>query len=325
MEKDIFTPSEDVRGNEYPHLLIYANVIWEAFWTPEHFEYDRDVRDFQTKFKKHEQEAMKRSMLCIGVVENKVKTSWARVDMRLPKTEVADAGHVFAGNEIVHRRTYKQALDLLGLDNAFANVMDIPQIAGRVNYLNKYLKGYTSRSNKEFTKSLILFTLLVENASLFSNFLTISAFGKYTNRFTNFTAIVNATSKEEAIHAQFGAELIKIIREENPDWFGDEMEAKIRRNIRKAYKAEDELLDWIFEQGELDFMPKAVIKEYTKQRLNHGLELIGYGPEYKVDQELLKPTKYFDRMAKAPISFDFFAQKSTDYNKNNLITEDAWD
>lgn len=325
MKKDIFTPSEDVRGNEYPHLLRYANVIWEAFWTPEHFEYDRDVRDFKTRFEKHEQEAMKRSMLCIGVVENKVKTSWARVDMRLPKTEVADAGHVFAGNEIVHRRTYKQALDLLGLDNAFANVMDIPQIAGRVNYLNKYLKGYTSRSNKEFTKSLILFTLLVENASLFSNFLTISAFGKYTNRFTNFTAIVNATSKEEAIHAQFGAELIKIIREENPDWFDQEMEAKIRRNIRKAYQAEDELLDWIFEEGELHFMPKAVIKEYTKQRLNHGLELIGYGPEYEVDQKLLEPTKYFDRMAKAPISFDFFAQKSTDYNKNNLITEDAWD
>jgi len=325
MEKNIFTPSEDVRGNDYPHLLRYANVIWEAFWTPEHFEYDRDVRDFQTKFKKHEQEAMKRSMLCIGVVENKVKTSWARVDMRLPKTEVADAGHVFAGNEIVHRRTYKQALDLLGLDDAFANVMDIPQIAGRVDYLNKYLKGYTSRSNKEFTKSLILFTLLVENASLFSNFLTISAFGKYTNRFTNFTAIVNATSKEEAIHAQFGAELIKIIKQENPDWFDDQMESKIRRNIRKAYKAENQLLDWIFEQGELEFMPKDVIKEYTKQRLNHGLQLIGYQPEYQVDHKLLEPTKYFDRMAKAPISFDFFAQKSTDYNKNNLITEDAWD
>jgi ribonucleoside-diphosphate reductase beta chain len=72
-------------------------------------------------------------------------------------------------------------------------------------------------------------------------------------------------------------------------------------------------------------MPKAVIKEYTKQRLNHGLELIGYEKEYEVDKELLKPTEYFDRMAKAPISFDFFAQKSTDYNKTNLITEDAWD
>lgn len=325
MSKDIFKPSEDVRGNDYPHLLMYANVIWEAFWTPEHFDYDSDVRDFKTKLKPHEQEALKRSMLCIGVVENKVKTSWARIDVRLPKTEISDAGHVFAGNEVVHRRTYKQGLDLLGLDREFENVMDIPQIAGRVNYLNKYLKGYTSRSNKEFTKSLILFSLLVENASLFANFLTISAFGKYKNILTNFTTVVNATSKEEAIHAQFGAELIKIIREENPEWFDQEMEDKIRRNIRKACKAEDELVDWIFEQGELEFMPKAVIKEYTKQRLNHGLHLLGYEPEYEVDVALLKPTEYFDRMAKAPIAFDFFAQKSTDYNKTNLITEDAWD
>jgi ribonucleoside-diphosphate reductase beta chain len=325
MKKNIFEPSEDVRGNDYPHLLRYTNVIWEAFWTPEHFDYDRDVRDFKTKFKPHEQEAMKRSMLCIGVVENKVKTSWARIDIRLPKTEISDAGFVFAGNEVVHRRTYKQGLDLLGLEDVFQNVMDIPEIGGRIKYLNRYLEGYTSRSNKEFTKSLILFTLLVENASLFSNFLTISAFGKYKNMFTNFTAVVNATSKEEAIHAQFGAELIKIIREENPDWFDQDMEDKIRRNIRKAYKAEDVLIDWVFEKGELDFMPKNVIKEYTKQRLNHGLQLIGYDNEYVIDKELLKPTEYFDRMSKAPIAFDFFAQKSTDYNKTNLITEDAWD
>lgn len=325
MKKSIFEPSEDVRGNDYPHLLPYANVIWEAFWTPEHFDYDKDVRDFKTKLKPHEQEALKRTMLCIGVVENKVKTSWARVDIRLPKTEIADAGHVFAGNEVVHRRTYKQGLDLLGLDSVFENVMEIPEIAGRVNYLNKYLKGYTSRSNKEFTKSLILFTLLVENASLFANFLTISAFGKYRNVLTNFTTVVNATSKEEAIHAQFGAELIKIIRDENPDWFDAEMEAKIRRNIRKAAKAEDELIDWVFEKGELDFMPKEVIKEYTKQRLNHGLNLLGYSNEYNIDEGKLSSTLYFDRMAKAPIAFDFFAQKSTDYNKNNLITEDAWD
>ena len=38
------------------------------------------------------------------------------------------------------------------------------------------------------------------------------------------------------------------------------------------------------------------------------IELIGYEKEYEVDKELLKPTEYFDRMAKAPIAFDFFAQ-----------------
>ena len=57
--------------------------------------------------------------------------------------------------------------------------------------------------------------------------------------FTNFTTVVNATSKEEAIHAQFGAELIKIIKHENPEWFDQEMEDKIRRNIRKALTAEE--------------------------------------------------------------------------------------
>ena len=42
------------------------------------------------------------------------------------------------------------------------------------------------------------------------------------------------------------------------------MEKKIIRNIEKAYKAECEVLDWIFEKGELDFISIDTIKEFIK-------------------------------------------------------------
>lgn len=325
MLKDIFSYRESIQPYEYPHLLKYADAIHESFWTPEHFTYDRDVSDFKTKLSNSEQEAVKRSMLAIGVVENKVKTFWARIDHRMPKTEISDVGHTFAGNEVIHRRTYEKLLNLLSLGSEFDKVLEVECMKGRVKYLTKYLSGISSRSNKEFTKSLILFTLLVENASLFTQFLIVASFSMYKKQIlSNFNTVVTATGREENLHGQFGAELIKIIRAENPDWFDEEMEQKIRRNIRKAYRAEVGVIDWIFEKGELDFLPKEVVVEYLKQRFNHSLGQMGYDPEYKINEKLIEQTEFFDMSVKCSIEFDFFNEKSSEYAQINLITEDDW-
>lgn len=326
MTKDIFEKRESMYPLEYPDLLKYADAIHENFWTVEHFTYDRDVLDFKVNLSKNEQDVVKKVMLAIAVVENKVKSFWSRIDMRMPKTEIADVGYTFGSNESIHRRTYEKLLILLGLEKDFEKIDEIDCMRGRTAYLTKYLQGINSRSNKEFTKSLILFTLLIENTSLFSQFLIMSSFNKYKNVLSNFNTVIGATASEEMVHGNFGAHLINIIRQENPEWFDDEMERKIRRSIAKAFKAECEVLDWIFEKGELDFLSKNSIIEFMKDRFNQSLAQIAYKPQFEVDQELLEPTLFLERSLKAAPSFDFFNQKSTEYSKTKEISEDSlWD
>ena len=323
---DIFEKRDVIQPYEYPQLLKYVNAIHESFWTPDHFTYDRDVNDFLNKISETERTILKRTMLAIGVVENKVKTFWARIDLRMPKTEIADVGHTFAGNEVIHKMTYEKLLNLLGLGQEFSKVSEVQCMQGRAEYLGKYLQGVYSKSNREFTKSLILFTLLVENASLFSQFLIVSSFNKYNNLFSNFNSVISATAREETIHAQFGIDLINIIRKENPDWFDEAMESKVKRNIDKAFVAECGVLDWIFEEGELDFLPKASIVEYLKYRFNDSLTKMGYDKMYEVDEELIKPTEFLEVQLLASSSFDFFNEKSTDYSQNTAFDEeDIWD
>jgi len=319
---NIFEKRDNIKPYEYPKLMRYAHAIHESFWTPEHFTYDRDVQNFRVELNDTERDILKKSMLAIGVVENKVKTFWARIDMRMPKTEIANVGHTFAGNEVIHQLTYEKLLNLLGLEDEFNKIQEVPCMQGRSEYLTKYLTGVHSKSNKEFTKSLILFTLLVENASLFSQFLIVSSFKKYKNVLSNFNTVISATAREENLHAKFGEELINIIRTENPEWFDEDMEQKIRRNVRKAYKAEVGVLDWIFEKGELDFLPKASIEEYLKYRFNKSLRQIGYTDEFELNEELLTYSNYLDVQLTATTSFDFFAEKSTDYAQNAAFSED---
>lgn len=321
----IFKGSSEMFNLEYPHLEEYGNAILSSFWIPEHFTYDRDVNDFNLNLTEVEKETVKRLVLCIAQIENKVKSLWARVDIRLPHPVIANTGHIFAMNEVVHQNSYKKIIELLGLTEEFNTMSEIPVIANRVKYLNKYLVGVNSRSDKEFTKSLVLFTVLIENCALFSYFAAMASFNKYKAVFNNFNSIVMATGREEVLHGQFGAELIKIIRSENPEWFDKDMEDKIVRNIRKAYKAECDILDWVFEKGELDFVSKEDLKNYLKQRFNYSLEQLGYEPIYEVEEERLKVLNFFDRSVKASISFDFFNEKSSEYDESNKITEDDWD
>ncbi len=326
IEKDIFKKRDNIQPYEYPNLIEFASAIHKSFWTPEHFTYDRDITDFKVNLSENEQDIVKKCMLAIGVIENKVKSFWARIDMRMPKTEIAIVGHTFAGNEVIHQLTYEKLLSLLGLEKEFEKVKDIPCMQGRSEYLGKYLQGMYSKSNLEFTKSLMLFTLLVENASLFSQFLIVASFKKYKNIMTNFNSVISATAREENIHAKFGESLINIIRNENPDWFDGDMEKKIRRNVVKAYEAEKIVLDWVFENGELDFLPKNAILEYLKFRFNKSLNQIGYENEFEINEALLEYSNFLEVQLTSTSSFDFFNEKSTDYDLNSTFNEDdMWD
>lgn len=319
----IFDKRENIQPYEYPHLLDFMRAIHQSFWLPEHFTYDRDAQEYLVKLNDVERDVVKKAMLAIGMIENKVKTFWGHLDMRLPKPEIASVGFSFSNSEVIHQHTQQRLLEVLGLEKEFETLNEIPCMKGRAEYLSKYLEGMHSHSDKEFTKSLILFTLLIENASLFSQFVTLASFKKYKNILTNFSSVIGAISREEDLHARFGEEIIKIIREENPEWFDYEMEAKIRRNVQKAYTAELEVIEWMFEKGELEFLSKAEIIEYLKLRFNNSLSRIGYEPEFEVNQELLKKTEFFEVQLKATASFDFFNEKSSDYS-NNFDKDSMW-
>tara|TARA_R110002012_G_scaffold3869_1_gene17968 strand:- start:87 stop:530 length:444 start_codon:yes stop_codon:yes gene_type:complete len=129
--------------------------------------------------------------------------------------------------------------------------------------------------------------------------------------------VVEATSKEEEIHGNFGVEIINIIKKENPDWFDDEFQDLINSACKKAYRAECGVLDWIFETGELDFLTKETIQEFVKNRFNNSLNKIGYESIFEVNKEIIASTKWFDVEITATKEGDFFYKKSVDYNKKS--------
>ncbi len=320
---NIFEKRVNLKPYEYPKLYEYVDAIRHSYWIHTEFNYTSDIQDFKTSLNDIERHAIKNTMLAISQIEVAVKSFWGDIYKRMPKPEIGSVGSTFAESEVRHHDAYSHLLEILGLNNEFKKLKKNPVIMRRVNYLESALKNAKSEDNKEFAESIVLFSLFIEHVSLFSQFLIIMAFNKFKNVLKGISNVVEATSKEEQIHGDFGIDIIKIIQDENPDWFNEDNILLIQETCREAFAAESKIVDWIFEKGELDFLPKVVINEFVKHRFNNSLESIGVPKIFDINETILAETEWFDDEIIGTKHGDFFVKRSINYSKRTKsITSD---
>ena len=105
--------------------------------------------------------------------------------------------------------------------------------------------------------------------------------------------------------------------------FDDDFEEIVVSMCQEAYESEEQVVDWIFEKGELDFMSKAVVLEFIKHRFNSSLDSIGIRKIFTVDESILKESDWFNDEVVGTKHGDFFNKKSINYNKKGKsITSD---
>ena len=322
-QTDIFEKRINLKPYEYPHLYEYVPAIRHSYWIHSEFNFTSDIQDFKIQLTDSERSAIKNTMLAISQIEVAVKSFWGDIYHRIPKPEIGSVGSTFAESEVRHADAYSHLLEILGLNSEFKELKKKPAIMKRVRYLETALKNSKSDDNREYAESILLFSLFIEHVSLFSQFLIIMAFNKHKNMLKGISNVVEATSKEEQIHGDFGIDLIKILQKENPDWFTKNYHESIQQMCKDAFEAESEVVDWIFEKGELDFLPKAVVNEFLKNRFNNSLESIGIEKVFDVDQGLVSETEWFDDEIIGTKHGDFFVKRSINYSKKTQsITSD---
>ncbi len=323
---DIFEKRVNLKPYEYPQLYEYVPAIRHSYWIHTEFNFTSDIQDFKSRLTEVERNAIKNTMLAISQIEVAVKSFWGDLYHRMPKPEIGSVGATFAESEVRHADAYSHLLEILGLNQEFATLKRKPEIMHRVQYLESSLRHAKSSDNQEYAECILLFSLFIEHVSLFSQFLIIMSFNKEKNMLKGISNVVEATSKEEQIHGDFGIDLIKILKEEHPEWFTPDYYNTIQDMCQKAFEAESGLLDWIFEKGELEFLPKHVVVEFIKNRFNNSLESIGIDKIFEVDNDALLTTQWFEDEITGTKHGDFFVKRSINYSKRtqSITSEDLF-
>jgi ribonucleoside-diphosphate reductase beta chain len=311
----IFDKRVSFKPFEYPELCEFVDAINHSYWIHTEYSFDSDIQDFKVNLNDVEKNAVKNAMLAISQIEVNVKRFWSNLYSQFPKPEFDALGSTFGESEVRHSRAYSHVLELLGFNEAFDKLMDNPVMQGRIDYLSKYLKNAESNNKQSYTLTLALFSLFVENCSLFSQFFIIKSFNKQKNTFKGIDNVIQATMKEEKLHGMAGAYIINLIRKENPDWFNEDFYKTVEKACKKAYAAEEKIIDWIFELGELSFLSKEIVLEFTKNRFNKSLKMIEAQPIFEINKELLKQSAWFNLEVDSEIHADFFHKTPTSYLK----------
>jgi ribonucleoside-diphosphate reductase beta chain len=318
---NIFSKRTNLKPYEYPQLDEYKDAIRHSYWVHTEFNYSSDIQDMKVKMTPAEVEIVKKAMLAISQIEVQVKTFWSKLGDKMPKPEVQAVGVTFGESEVRHADAYSNLIEIMGLNDEFEKLVEVPAIKKRIAYLEQSLQ--TPVDNKDYFHKVILFSMFVENVSLFSQFLIMMAFNKHKNVLKGISNAVEATSKEEDIHARFGFELVNIIKAENPEWWNKDTINEINRLARDAYKAEAAIVDWIYGDADLDFLPKETVKEFLKHRFNQSLVAIDLKPLYDTNEEVVRSTDWFVEEILSTKNSDFFVKRSTAYSKKTkAFTED---
>lgn len=307
------------KPNHYPWTQDIIDALWTSHWTPNEFNFRADYNQFYNEMTEQEREVIVRALTAIGQVEIAVKTFWGDLGKTFPHPYISDMGYVMANNEVIHNQAYEKLLNVLMIHDAFEQALKEPVVAGRVEYLRKHLEKNYKDEKKQFIYALILFTLFVENTSLFGQFYIIMYFNRFKNLLKDTAQQVQYTRLEEMLHAKAGIMLINTLREEYPEYFDDALTAKIVKECREAVQHEANIAEWILGDYESDGLCKDTLVAFMKGRINDSLDEIGF-PQLEMsdkDNALLPSTYWMDEETLGLSMTDFFQKRPTDYAKNH--------
>lgn len=293
---------------EHVGALEFVKLINHTFWTHDELNFDEDKHHFKTQLTESEKEVLKRSLLSISQIEVAVKSFWGKLYDYIPKPEFNGLGATFSENEFRHSEAYSRLLDELGYEDEFKKIVEIPIFKKVLDLIESEM------STKEIFEKLLFFTIVVENSSLFTKFANVLAFNKFRGGIMkNVADVISWTSIDENVHKEAGIYIINLMLDEG--YVIDK--EKLIANIRKYVDIESEHLDWIYENGELDFFTKDNMLDFLKNRIDISIEKIGCEKIFNVTDDQLEPMEWFDQEIYSSTSTDFHARRPVAYSNHN--------
>ena len=319
----IFEEQISRKPNKYPWTEQFIEAMHNGFWTDKEFSFKSDVQQFKVNLTEQEKEILVRTLSAIGQIEVAVKSFWAKLGDNLPHPSLQDLGYVMANTEVIHNNAYERLLNALDIEDIFEENLKLEWIQGRVKYLRKYTHRFYKDSKKQYLYALILFTLFVENVSLFSQFYIINHFARFKNVMKDTDQQVKYTRNEENIHALVGIKIINTIREEYPELFDEDLESRIAHEAEQAFESESKIVDWMINGIEEKSLSAPILKEFIKNRINESLTQIGFKKVFKIDEDLLSSTMWFTEELLGNNMADFFSSRPVEYSKKNQCFDES--
>ena len=301
----IFDKRTNYKPFEYPEVLVFTEAMNKTFWVHSEVDFTADIQDYKVNLTDIERIIFTRSILSIAQTEVVVKPFWADLYKYFPKPEINGMGVTFAESEFRHSEAYSRILEVNGLEKEFELALRSKPFRDYNDFVTSYMTSEDIASKSTF------FSLIIENGSLFSKFSNVLAFTRFKGIMKNTSNIIAWTSSDEDIHANGGIWIINQLRKEG---YLKITQQEVNEMCEEYIQVESNLLDWIYQYGELDWFSKYDMLNFIKVRIDEALVKAGFNKVFNAKSPKME---WFNEEIYSQALVDFFAARPVDYTKHD--------
>jgi ribonucleoside-diphosphate reductase beta chain len=239
-----------LRPMKYPALYDMFQDAIKNTWTVDEIDFSMDVNQLQKKLTPAERHLIHRLVAFFAtgdsiVSNNLVLNLYKHVNS--PEARLFLSRQLF--EEALHVQFYLTLLDTYIPDSkerekAFSAIDNIPSIQAKAQFCFKWIDSIsdldqltTKQERKQFLLNLICFASCIEGLFFFGAFAYVY-FLRSKGLLNGLAAGTNWVFRDESMHMNFAFEIIKTVREEEPDLFDDELSARIVQMMDEAVDCE---------------------------------------------------------------------------------------
>ena len=172
----------------------------------------------------------------------------------------------------------------------------------------------TADGAQKFLENLIGYYLIMEGIFFYSGFVMILSFHRQ-NKMTGIGEQFQYILRDETIHLNFGIDLINGIKEENPELWSLEFQAKIVEKIKQAVELEIKYAQDCLPTGILG-LTAPMFREYVQHIADRRLERIGLKAIYRSKN----PFPWMSETIDLGKEKNFFETRVTEYQSSSSLT-----
>ena len=231
-------------------------------------------------------------------------------------TEVLMMLAAFANIETVHVAAYSHLLDTIGMPEIeYQAFLKYKEMKDKYDYM----QTFSVDSPAEIAKTLAAFGAFTEGLQLFASFAILLNFPRF-GKMKGMGQIISWSVRDETLHCLSIIRLFRTFVAENPEIWTSDLRRDIYLTCATIVDHEDAFIDLAFEQGAVQGLDSAGVKQYIRYIADRRLTQLGLNSLYHVEKN---PLPWLDDMLNAVEHTNFFENRATEYSKAS--TTGTWE
>ena len=307
-----------LRPMQYPMFYeMYQDAIKNT-WTVDEIDFSDDVVDLDRNLLPAERHLINRLVAFFAtgdsiVANNLVLNLYQHINS--PEARMYLSRQLY--EEALHVQFYLTLLDTYIPDHderaeAFAAIENIPSIRSKAEFCFKWMSSMdelteiqTREERKQFLLNLICFAACIEGLFFFAAFAYVY-FLRSKGLLNGLAAGTNWVFRDESCHMNFAFEVVKTIREEEPELFDEDLSNRIIEMLEDAIEVESQFAEDVLSGG-VAGMSTTDTRTYLEFVADQRLAQLGlpkrYGAKNPFDfmelQDVQELTNFFERTVAA--------------------------